>query len=381
MERAGIGIDAAKDRLDTRRRTTVEGPGRQFAARRSSPLRKGAANTARQRPASAREHGGMTDTCRRRALAGPSIAALVLLSAIAGPALAGQPAAPAIGGPGSAPVRASSPTDRAAAGQAGRKAPRQSLPPGSTFRDCGICPEMVVVPAGSFVMGSPPDEKGRLYWESPPHRVTVARSFAVGKYEVTFAEWDACVAANGCGGHRPFDWYWGRGRLPVINVSWEDAKAYLRWLSQRTSKPYRLLSEAEWEYAARAGTAGPYHFGSAISTDRANYNGSRWGRPSKPTENRRKTVPVGSFPPNAFGLHDMHGNVWEWVEDCWNLDYRGAPTDGSAWIAGGICRARPVRGGAWCFGAGWVRSAARLSLRLHNRGHANGIRVARDLGP
>ena len=148
----------------------------------------------------------------------------------------------------------------------------------------------------------------------------------------------------------------------MINVSWEDAKAYLRWLSQRTSKPYRLLSEAEWEYAARAGTAGPYHFGSAISTDRANDNGARWGRPYKPTEYRRKTVPVGSFPPNAFGLHDMHGNVWEWVEDCWHLDYRGAPADGSARIAGGRCSLRVLRGGSWYSADSRVRSADRLSL-------------------
>ncbi len=219
----------------------------------------------------------------------------------------------------------------------------------------------------------------RPYWADSRHRIAIARPFAVSRYEVTFAEWDACVADGGCVGHRPFDWYWRPGHRPVTNVSWEDAKACLRWLTQRTGKRYRLLSEAEWEYAARAGTAGPYHFGLTISTDRANYNGRFWRRSAG--EYRRKTVPVGSFPPNAFGLHDMHGNLWEWVEDCLHLSYRGAPTDGSAWIADGICKARIVRGGSWYDGEHWVRSAARISLGLRNRGHANGIRVAREVRP
>ncbi len=157
----------------------------------------------------------------------------------------------------------------------------------------------------------PPDKKGWVDREGPRRQLTIAWPFAVGIYEVTFAEWDACVANGGCGGHRPFDWYWGPGRRPATNVSWQDARAYLRWPTQRTGRSYRLLSEAEWEYPVRAGTAGPYHFGSTISTDRANYNGSYWRKSDRPAAYRGRTVPVGSFPPNAFGLHDMRGNVWE----------------------------------------------------------------------
>ena len=300
-----------------------------------------------------------------------SVSAVLLLWAIAGPVPAGQPASPAMEGAGAG---------RPGAEPTGRETAPRSLPPGTVFRDCAVCPEMVVVPAGSFLMGSLPDEKHRIKWEDPRRRVTIPRPLAVGRYEVTFAEWDACLADGGCAGHRPFDWYWGRGRRPVTNVSWEDAKAYLRWLTQRTGRPYRLLSEAEWEYAARAGTTGPYHFGTTISTDLANYNGSYWHNPDGPAAYRRKTVPVGSFPPNAFGLHDMHGNLWEWVEDCLHDSYLGAPADGSAWIAGGRCSSRALRGGSWYSGDHRVRSANRLFLALDNRSHANGIRVARDLG-
>ena len=294
---------------------------------------------------------------------------------LAGALLGGHPAGAA------ADAASGAPTPQAEGGKARDREmfQRPGPVPGSVFRDCDACPEMVVVPAGSFMMGPRPGEEYRTYYETPQHRVAIAKPFAVGKYEVTFAEWDACLAAGSCRGHRPFDWYWGRGRRPVTNVSWEDAKAYVRWLTQRTGRPYRLLSEAEWEYAARAGTTGPYHFGATISTDLANYNGTFWMR--RGGEYRRKTVPVGSFPPNAFGLHDVHGNVQEWVEDCWHGSYHDAPADGSAWIAGGICSGRVLRGGSWYWGTAHARSGARLGLKTWNRNNLNGIRVARDLAP
>ena len=240
---------------------------------------------------------------------------------------------------------------------------------GEVFRDCDgtWCPEMVVVPAGSFMMGSPSGEQGRDADEGPVHRVRISEPFAVGVYEVTFEEWEACRRGGGCS-HNPDDKGWGRGRRPVINVSWQDAQAYVRWLSRVTGKAYRLLSESEWEYVARAGTTGPFHFGSTITTEQANY-GSRGGR----------TAPVGSFPANAFGLHDVHGNVMERVEDCWHASYRGAPGDGSAWTRGGNCDARVLRGGSWYYGAQYLRSANRYELTAANRFSFAGFRVARTL--
>ena len=253
---------------------------------------------------------------------------------------------------------------------------------GKTFHDCTGCPKMVVVPAGTYYMGSNASEEGRDDDEGPVHEVTISVPFAVGKYEVTFSEWDACVAAGGCGGYRSDDKGMGRGNRPVINVSWEDANEFVRWLSSETGKQYRLLSESEWEYAARAGTTGPFHFGSTISTDQANYGGYYAYGNGRKGVYRKKTVPVGSFSSNKFGLHDMHGNVSEWVEDCWHDDYRGAPTDGSAWTSGGYCNYRVLRGGAW---NNYV-----WNLRAANRGDWNesgvrnnfyGIRVARTLTP
>ena len=265
------------------------------------------------------------------------------------------------------------------------------------FRDCPECPEMVVIPAGSYTMGSPKDEIGRAVTkEDPAHLVTIAGPFAVGKYEVTFSEWDACVAAGGCGGYRPDDEGWGRGRQPVINVNWEDAKAYIQWLTGRTGKAYRLLSESEWEYAARAGTTTPFHFGETILTEQANYNGrddvynmlGRFG------VYRMKTVPVGSFPGNGFRLHDMHGNVWEWVEDCWGYEsYSGAPTDGSALLE--CIRSTFVdgawvdvpsdmhgrRGGSWASPPSSLRSARRSAKSADYRSNRLGFRVALTVPP
>jgi len=226
-------------------------------------------------------------------------------------------------------------------------APEIGLKPGKAFRDClDICPEMVVLPAGEFMMGSSPAEIAALKKifgvdlfkdEGPQRKVTIARAFAVGKYEVTFAEWDTCVADGGCK-HRPDDRGWGRGRRPVINVSWHDAKQYVAWISRKTGKTYRLLSEAEWEYAARAGTTTRYAFGDTIREGQAQYSERSLGSTDK-------TVEVGSFPANRFGLHDMHGNVWEWVEDNWHPNYKGAPIDGSVW-PGGDSSMRVNRGGS-----------------------------------
>ena len=260
--------------------------------------------------------------------------------------------------------------------------PRVAL---ATFRDCDVCPEMVVIPPGSFRMGSPASEKDRDDDEGPQHRVTFRKPFAVGKYEVTFQEWDACVADGGCNGYRPSDQGVGRGNRPVINVSWNDAQAYLRWLSRKSGAEYRLLSEAEWEYAARAGTTPPFHFGSTISPDQANYDG-RWTYRLVGAERvyreegvwRYKTVPVGNFPSNAFGLHDVHGNVWEWVEDCYNGSYAGAPSDGAAWTVGD-CSQRVLRGGSWLNAPRLVRSANRNRLGTSGRFILDGFRVARTL--
>jgi formylglycine-generating enzyme required for sulfatase activity len=245
---------------------------------------------------------------------------------------------------------------------------------GKQFRDCTRCPVMVVIPAGEFTMGSPPSEMQA----EAQHRVTIAKPFAVGKFEITFDEWHDCVKAGGCENYNPDDQGWGRGKRPVIDVTWELAKDYVTWLSRKTGKSYRLLTEAEWEYAARAGSATRFSTGDGISPQVANYDGS--GDGSGPSDkNRQKTVPVGRFPPNAFGLHDMHGNVDEWVEDCWHTDYTAdAPTDGSAWLTGD-CGGRVLRGGSWGDSDSELRSAARTSEFKDESSYQDGFRVARDL--
>ena len=253
-------------------------------------------------------------------------------------------------------------------------------PPGSVFRDCADCPEMVVVRAGEFMMGSPSSEEGRRDTEGPRHRVTNSEPFAVGVYEVTFSEWDACVSDGGCGGYRPGDEGWGRGSRPVINVSWDDAQAYVRWLSGETDKSYRLLSESEWEYVARAGTTTPFHTGATISTDQANYNGRSTYGSGREGVYRERTMPVGSFAANAWGLHDVHGNVQERTEDCWNDSYAGAPDDGGAWTRGN-CSGRVVRGGSWVYGPVRARSADRRWDGTGSRYYLAGFRLARTFAP
>jgi formylglycine-generating enzyme required for sulfatase activity len=242
------------------------------------------------------------------------------------------------------------------------------------FKECAKdCPEMVVIPAGSFVMGSPDGENGRYDVEGPQHDVVFAQPFAVSRFDVTFDDWDACAAYGDCDPHAS-DSGFGRGRQPVINVTWDDAKQYAAWLSRITGKPYRLLSEAEWEYAARAGTRTAYSFGDdeSMLDEYAWYSPNSGWRPH----------PVGEKKPNAFGLYDMHGNVWQWVEDCWHENYAGEPPkDGSAWIAKANCAIRVVRGGSRYGVPQSLRSAHRLRSTTDSRVNLLGFRVGRTLIP
>jgi formylglycine-generating enzyme required for sulfatase activity len=246
-----------------------------------------------------------------------------------------------------------------------------ALQPKADFRECSDCPDMIVVAAGAFMMGSPAGQGPHS--EHPQHEVTVAKRFAVAKNELTFAEWDACVAHGDCVRHVD-DGGWGRGRQPAINVSWDDAQTYVAWISRITGMKYRLLSEAEYEYAARAGTQTAYPWGDDIGTNNANCDGcgSQW--------DGRQTAPVGSFAANRFGLYDMVGNVWEWVEDCYHDSYNGAPTDGLAWTAGD-CSTRVVRGGSWVGKPGVLRSANRFGLATDYQSTLLGFRLARTLSP
>jgi formylglycine-generating enzyme required for sulfatase activity len=236
--------------------------------------------------------------------------------------------------------------------------------PGEVFRDCPDCAEMVVVPDGEFDMGSTETPV-----EQPAHHVTIANPFAIGRREVTFAEWDLCVAAGGCK-YRPGDHGWGRGDRPVIDVSWDDAGEFVGWLSQKTGHAYRLPTEAEWEYAARAGSASAYWWGREIGVGRAKCADCGG-------DAAMRTAPTGSFRPNAFGLYDTAGNAAEWVQDCWNASYRGAPRDGSAWTTGD-CSLRVLRGGSFASKANAMRSASRFRYDHDVRYYANGFRVARD---
>jgi formylglycine-generating enzyme required for sulfatase activity len=247
-----------------------------------------------------------------------------------------------------------------------------------TFRECDKCPEMVVAPAGSFIMGSPDTELNRAKYEGPQHRVTFARQFAVGKFAVTFDEWDACVRDGGCSGYSPNDESWGRGRRPVIKVSWNDANAYVKWLSAKTGKIYRLLSEAEREYVARAEARTAFWWGPTISPRQANYNGTYIYGNGPTGEYRQRTVSVDSFRSNRWGIFQVHGNVWEWTQDCWHKNYVGAPAEGSPWESG-RCDYRIVRGGSWATYPGDLRSAVRGRFAVDFRSDSLGFRVGRTL--
>ncbi len=219
-------------------------------------------------------------------------------------------------------------------------------------------------------MGSPADEQGRDNDEGQ-HEVTIAR-FAIGRHEVTFDQWDACVTDGGCKGYRPDDKNWGRGDRPVISVNWGDARSYVDWLSELTDQEYRLPSEAEWEYAARAGTTTRFWWGDDVGSHKANCDGcgSRW--------DNKQTAPVSSFDANEHGLYDTAGNVWEWVEDCWNVSYEGAPENGGAWTSG-QCDDRVLRGGSWNNDSRDLRSANRFRYVTFIRLINTGFRVARTL--
>jgi formylglycine-generating enzyme required for sulfatase activity len=253
-------------------------------------------------------------------------------------------------------------------------AAERGLKPGNSFKECAAdCPEMVVIPAGVFLMGSP-GGTGRDD-EHPQHQVTISNRLAVAKFEITFADWDACANYGDCDPGIN-DSGFGRGRQPVINVTWNDAQVYVAWLKQMTGKPYRLLSEAEYEYAERARTQTAYPWGDDIGKNNADCKqcGSKW--------DNKQPAPAGSFARNGFGLYDMAGNVWEWTDDCYHASYDAAPTDGSPWIPPGGCNDRVVRGGAWDRESETVRSAGRGSrgnaaVRFNNRG----FRVARMITP
>lgn len=243
------------------------------------------------------------------------------------------------------------------------------------LRDCDVCPWLVVLPAGGFTMGTADDEPELDQNELPRRRVRVG-SFAIGQFEVTFEQWDACVAAGAC---RPIDndEGWGRASRPVIHTRWDDAQAFVAWLSKRTGRHYRLPSEAEWEYAARAGTSTPFGLGERIEPSQANFAGGFTYNGSHRGVDRQQTLPVGSFPPNAWGLHDLHGNALEWVQDCWHDNYERAPRDARPWLKGCSDPRHVIRSGSWYDAPRYARSAFRGSIEVGN-GFALGFRVARD---
>jgi formylglycine-generating enzyme required for sulfatase activity len=244
----------------------------------------------------------------------------------------------------------------------------------------GVTLDMVLIPGGTFLMGSPEDEPQRSDSESPQHEATVP-SFFMGKYPVTQAQWKAVAALPKVDQDLEPDPSDFRGNRPVENVSWQEATEFCRRLAQKTGRPYRLPCEAEWEYAARAGTTTPFYFGETITTDLANYDGSgdrfgSYGRGPKGIY-RQETTSVGSFPANAFGLYDMHGNVWEWCEDHWHDNYEGAPNDDSAWIDSEAKEdaRRVMRGGSWDDSPGYCRSASRNDDGARFRPDVIGFRV------
>jgi formylglycine-generating enzyme required for sulfatase activity len=242
--------------------------------------------------------------------------------------------------------------------------PAAPAPKMGQIRDCNDCPELTAIPPGSFQMGS-----NDLYeFEKPVHPVAI-RGFLLGTREVNFEEWDRCVNEGGCN-YRPDDRGLGRGKRPVTDIHWNDANAYLAWLSARTGKRYRLPSESEWEYAARAGATTAYPWGQSVEKDRANCLGCN-------DQPRRSAVASGQYPPNAFGLYDMAGNAAEWVADCWSENYRTTPRDGSAHVVPG-CRERVLRGGSFNNDPRYLRSAARFKYEADVRFYTNGLRVARE---
>ena len=294
--------------------------------------------------------------------------------------------------------------------QASKAAQRQKVAPGTIIKDCPDCPEMVVVPAGDFLMGSSAREQTLANEaglpaeftprENPQHYVRVP-SFAAGRHAVTRGEFAAFVRAgsyrteaeqgDGCGRWTGVEWRmeaaynWRNVGFtqgddhPVVCVSWNDAQAYIQWLNRVSGKSYRLLSEAEREYAARGGTQTAFWWGEGITTTQANYNGNYGYKGGPKGQYRQATVPVNSFSANPYGLYNVHGNVWEWTQDCYHDNYAGAPIDGSAWTTGCRGNYRVVRGGGWHSGPPFLRSAIRDGGSPDTRYHIGGFRLARDL--
>jgi formylglycine-generating enzyme required for sulfatase activity len=254
-----------------------------------------------------------------------------------------------------------------------------ALRPADYFRECERCPEMVVVPAGKFTMGANASEAGSTADERPQHEVSFAKAFAVGRLPVTSDQWDACVSAQGCSYRPPIDMSEaGQGR-PVRNISWDDANEYVWWLSRTTGKTYRLLSESEREYVTRAGSTTAFWWGDSITpvqpTGRAE-NNYPFAEMTMRTKETSDSIP--SLVTNPWGLQGVHGAVYDWVADCWNDNYEGAPEDGSAWTIGN-CSAHILRGGAFGRPAQTLRSASRLWFGAPHRLNYMSVRVARTL--
>lgn len=244
--------------------------------------------------------------------------------------------------------------------------PGQVLKPGDIFRDCETCPDMVVVPPGLYVMGDKSDKH-----ESPTRVIRFRKQFAIGRFELLHAEWQACVDGGGCT-EKPDDHNWGKVRMPVINIDHAMVHNYTAWLSKLTGKSYRLPSEAEWEYAARAGSKGAYWYGEDVGENQVNCRkcGSPWSGIGN--------APVGSFAPNPWGIYDMHGNAFEWVEDCWHENYEGAPKGPEAWVEPN-CQQRVIRGGSWYYFSRMSRSANRQKNPGAVKSYWLSFRVLRDL--
>lgn len=252
----------------------------------------------------------------------------------------------------------------------------QSEYAGNFFKDCAACPDMAAIEGGAFFMGSRASEGG-YDAERPQTPVTINGRFAMGTREITFDQWEACVADGGCKGYRPYDFGWGRGKQPVVGVSFEDAQSYVRWLSAKSGYDYRLPTEAEWEFAARAGASTAFSFGDRLSPKDANYDaryryrGEKGKGPGKPTV-------AGAYSHNAFGLFDMHGNLWEWTQDCWREGHAGRPDHGGA-VTGGACDARVLKGGAFNTGGWRLRAGHRIGKPASMREQEFGFRVVRAL--
>lgn len=256
---------------------------------------------------------------------------------------------------------------------------RKDLGIGDEFIDCATCPEMRIIAPGRFNMGI--EGKKSKSNAAPKHEVNILRNFAVSKFEVTFKQWNACVADGGCGGYKPRN-IWRNENLPVVNVNWHDTRMYTTWLQQKTGHVYRLPSEAEWEYVARGNVKSDYSTGNKILTRQANYNGRlNFNMLSIDSSNQLwlgKPIDVGSFAPNSYGLYDIHGNAQEWIQDCWNFSYKNAPTDGSAWRSG-ECVYRVIRGGSWEDPAGNLKTTFRNRRDPVSREATNGFRVVREM--